>query len=163
METMEAAFVDQYPYTTDHIANELHMEIGTFRVWKNKMESSGVLIRPKLGGHLCIQDPSSRNRILYSQEYVDRLKEVRERSPKRMRNKEEIYRESSLKNALMKITIPIFDPNIVSFIRNKFNDEAGLESHLKEHINNLAIPALSRIEELKKKHAQELEEMMREF
>ncbi len=163
METMQEAFVDQYPYTTDLIANELKMEIATFRVWKNKMETSGVLTRPKLGGHLCIQDPSSKNRILYSQEYVDRLKEVREKQPKRSKNKEEVYKAVSLKNALMRITVPIFDPNIASFVKKKFNDELGLENYLRDHINSIAIPTLSKIEELKRKHAQELEEAMKDI
>lgn len=163
METIQEAFVDAYPFTTDQIAHELQMEVPTFRVWKNKLETSGVLTRPKIGSHLCIQDPHSRNRILYSEEYVNRLKEVRDKMPRRGKNKEHVYKEASLKNALMKVIVPIFDPNIVSFITKKFKDEAGLENYLRSHINSIAVPVLSKIEELKRKHAQELEEMMAEF
>lgn len=163
MDTIKEAFVDAYPFTTDQIAHELQMEVPTFRVWKNKLETSGVLTRPKLGGHLCIQDPHSKKRLLYSEEYVSRLKEIRERMPNKRRNKEIVYKEASLKNALMKVTIPIFDPDIVTFIKKKFNGEMGLENYLRGHINSMAVPALSKIEELKKKHAQELEEAMQQF
>lgn len=162
METIQNAFVDAYPFTTDQIAHELKMEVPTFRVWKNKLETTGVLTRPKLGGHLCIQDPHSKNRILYSEEYVERLKEIRERMPRRIK-KEQAYRDGSMKNALMKVTIPIFDPNIMNFIKKKFNGEIGLETYLRDHINSIAFPVLNKIEELKKKHAKELEEALKEF
>lgn len=163
MDTMASAFADQYPLTSDQIALELGMELATFRVWKNKLEASGILTKPKIGGHLCIQDPNSRNRILYSQEYLERLKEIRNRMPTRRKNKTGLNKSLSLKNALMRVTVPIFDPNIVNVIKKKFNDESGLEDHLRDHINSIAFPALNKIEELKRKHAQELEDMLKDL
>lgn len=157
---MEKAMSEKYPYTTEDLSRELRMKLNFFRVWKSKLESTKKIARPAVNSLLCIQDPTSKNRLLYSEEYLNRLQKLRDEMPRRNRDKDALAKVASLKTALMTVTVSIHDENVLSFVRSKFKDEAGLEKHLKDHIYDLAKPALSKIEELKKKHRQELEEAM---
>lgn len=155
---MEETMKDNFPWTAETIASELDMPLSSFRVWKNKMEKDGKLKRPQVNSLFCIQDPESKNRLLYSAAYLDKLKEIRDGNVKRSRRSV----ESSMKHAILKIVIPIFDKNVADYIIRKFKDEKGLEEHLKNHIKDMALPVLSKLEELKRRHAEELEQALQE-
>lgn len=154
------AMINNFHLTSEDLAEELGMELSYFRVWKNKMEKAEKLVRPAVGSLLCIPDPQMGNRLLYSEAYLEKLKEVRGTN-KIHKRKSAI--ENSLKNAVMKITVPLFDQNIVNIILTKFKDEEGIQTHLRDHLKDLAIPALNKLEEIKKRHEKEMLEIMAEL
>lgn len=157
--TVGDAMAKKYPYTAEDIANQFEMNPDSFRVWKSKLEKSGKIAKPQIPSLFCIQDPESKNRLLYSEEYLKKIQELRAKTPRRVRGgKMELTRKASLKSAIMTILVPIHDENIVAYIKRKFKDEGGIEKHLRNHIKDLAVPALSKIEELKRRHAKELED-----
>lgn len=155
---MEDALVNNYPWTTNTIAEELGMKLNYFRVWKAKIEKDKKIAAPAIGSLFCMQDPTSKNRLLYSDAYVDKLREIRGGTARRDRIVQAA--EMSMKNAVMKLTIPIFDKNIADIITKKFKTEAALQEHLKDYIKKMAVPALKRIEEIKARYERDLQAAM---
>ncbi len=151
---MRDALIDNYPWTIDAIAEELGMSTAYFRVWKIKIEKDSKIAKPAIGSLLCIQDPTSKNRLLFSDAYMDKLRELRGHTERRSRIIKSA--EMSLKSAVMKLTVPIFDKNIADIIMKKFKDEAGIQKYLSNVLTKTAIPAMKRIEEIKKRYEEEL-------
>lgn len=151
---MTEAIEKSYSWTTESIAEDLGMKPAYFRVWKTKIEQDGKIAKPAIGSLLCIQDPDSGNRLLYSDAYVDKLRELRGKVNKRDRIL--ATAEKSLKNAILKITVPVFDQNIADVLMRRFKTEEGIQEHFKDHIKDMAIPALKKIEAIKKKYEEEM-------
>lgn len=160
VQVLADALVENYPWTSNTIAEELGMNLATFRVWKNKIEKEEKIKRPAAPSLLCIQDPESKNKLRYSDEYLGKLKEVRNKTPRRASRNGMTHSTSDLKHALVKITVPIFDKTIADFVLKKFKDQRGVEEHLKDHLRALATPTLNKMEELKKRFEKEMQELM---
>lgn len=153
----EAASTKNYPYTTEDLAKELGMSLGSFRVWKIKAEADGKIKKPAQPSHLCIQDPESKNRLLYSEKYFESLKALR--SDVKTRAKKGTS-QSALKHAVMIVKVPVFDEKIAELLNKKFGNESGIEKFLREKLTESVKSALGKIEELKKKHEQEMKEAL---
>ncbi len=139
--TIGSAMVDKFPWTINSIAEELGMPIPSFRVWKQKMEKEDKIARPAVNSLLCIADPDYRNRLLYSDEYMNKLRELR--GNVRTHRKSSDVSESSLKHAKLQILVPIFDENVVKFLLKKYEDERGIQEYLKSHVIELVQPVMN--------------------
>lgn len=147
------AMIENFPWTTETIVKELGMEISSFRTWKNKMEKEGKLTAPKVPSTLCINDPDAKNRKLYSDEYMKRLRALREGTAKRNKRGTSV---SALKHSALTLQVPIFDKAIAELMLNKFGSKESAEAHLRDVVRDIASPALGQIEQLK----QQFEESM---
>lgn len=166
--SMTDAIMQNYPWSTETLAEELDMNLPTFRVWKAKVEKEGKITKPAIGSLLCVQDPEFKHCLRYSDEYLEKLKIVRGNSATRRRrtggsSNGYTGSTSSLKHAVIQINVPIFDKVIADLIMKKFGDVRGIEEHLKDHIRNIATPALTKLEELKRRHEEELQEILANF
>lgn len=153
--SMANAMVDKYPWTVNAIADDLRMPLPSFRVWKLKMEKEGKILKPAINSLLCIPDPESRNRLLYSDDYVSKLRELRGQTrPKRTSD------EMSLRNAKLKVLVPVYDENVAKFLLKKFGDEQGIQEYLKSHVIGLVKPVMNEIEELKREFERKMNELL---
>lgn len=150
------ALASNFPWTTESMAEDLGMELSSFRVWKNKVEKENKLAKAKVGSLLCIQDPESMKRLRYSDSYYDKIKLLRGSVSKRQSRKV----QSAMGHSIYTIHVPIFDKTVADFLMKKFKDERGIETHLRDHLRNLASPMLSKMEELKQKFEREMESLM---
>lgn len=152
------ALMKNFPWTIQGIADELDMPLSSFRVWKNKMEKDKKLPRPKVGSLLCQHDPSSKLILRFSDKYFDNIKELRDAAPKR--NKREQVSKASLEKAILKIMVPIFDPNVADILLKKFKDENGIQQYFKDQVRLLTGSVMSRLEEIKKRQREEIEQAL---
>lgn len=153
---ISAAMAENFPWTTESMAEELNMELSSFRVWKNKVEKENKIAKPKIGSLLCIQDPQSNKRIRYSDDYFAKIKELRGNVKARNSRKN----QSALGHAIITVQVPIFDKTVASFLMRKFTDERGIETHLRDHLKSLATPMLGEIEKLKIEFDKKMEQLL---
>lgn len=69
----------------------------------------------------------------------------------------------SVKHAVFLIQVPVFDQQVADLLAKKFgeNTEAEVSKYLRDKLIEIVKPALSKIEELKFRHAAEMEEIMK--
>lgn len=153
---MGEAIKNQFHWTTEDIAKELGMSIGAFRVWKQKAEKAKKVIKPAKGSLFCIVNPDKGNQLLYSDAYVEKLREVRGSKPAKQ------IQVSSMAYAKLKLTVPVFDGTVAQFLLKKFKDQKGVEDYLKNHLIDISKPVLAKLEEAKRRYDQEVAELIGE-
>lgn len=151
--TITAAMAKQFAWTTEELAEELGMNLNTFRVWKNKMEKEKKITKPAIPSMYCIKDPDNGLRLRYSDSYLAKLKEAREGSPRRAKRGS---KNVGYQHAILKLNIPVFDEVVAEFLKNKFKDSEGIEKYLKDHLHQISAPAISRIDEIKRKFEEDM-------
>lgn len=154
MTVTQEAMAKNYPWTSEQLAQELDMSLASYRVWKNKLEKSEKLTKPKVGSLLCIKDPDMGTRLLYSDKYLEKLKEVRTSGPKRAKH------GKAVSKSVLSFKVNIFDNQIASFLMSRFKTEENLEAHVKNELEKLAKPSISKMDELRRKYEEEMQKLI---
>lgn len=154
--TMSRAMADKYPWTADSIAEEFGMPVASFRAWKMKLEKDGKIAKPAVKSLLCIPDPEIPKRFRYSDSYMQKLRALRGKVTPRRKE----IAPSAMQHAKLKILVPVFDDTVAKFLLKKFGDERGLQNYLRNHLVEISKPAISKIEELRRKFEEDMAELL---
>lgn len=139
--------------TKDEFADELGISKSGFNLQVHNKEWCKKKGVPYPGA----QHMQTRGRQnVYSPAYVDLIKKAKEGSARKTKGSS----KSSMKHAVLKVTVPIFDQQIASLLQKKFPTESAMTKFLQEKLTETVKGSLSRIEELKRKHAQEMQEAL---
>ena len=119
----------------------MNLDLDSFRVWKSNAQKNKELEKVKKGGKYCIQDPEKGNQLLYSQAYLELLKEIRKGIATRNRS------GSRSSRAALSLNVEINDENEAFFLLGKFNEsKKEIEQHLKEYLHNMVRPMLHQLQ-----------------
>jgi hypothetical protein len=144
--------VDNIPnedcYTIKDVADELGLSVMRSRqiidiVWRNNLI-------PKL-------IKKEGRTILYSPDFMGKLKDMYLSGKFGKARKRNDLDKSMEKNAQFVIKVPIYDKQVADILTKKLGGEREIQQYLRDKLDEVSKPALTKIEQLKQRHAQELQ------
>jgi hypothetical protein len=97
----------------------------------------------------------------YSRDYVDLVKGIIETRRKRRNVKDWSAAMAGAKSAKLQVQVTLFDPIICDVLMKKFGSQEAIGSYMKDHLEGLIKPALSKLAEFRRKKALEEEALIK--
>lgn len=101
---------------------------------------------------------------LYTPQMIDALKDAMNKGKlgKFQNRGSKTLSKSSLKHAELIVTVPIFDEEIATLLKKKFQTEDGISKYLKLQLEETVKPILAKKRELQERYEREMSDLLRE-